>query len=74
MNDHIAVLETIHAQMTERMPEGTDVIDDPTWISVLMSMAPYAEVTRPGNRWVEIRSERLDVGRTVYAVTSRRER
>lgn len=71
MNDRIAMLEAIHARLTDPSPEGTNVIDDPTWLNVLTTMTPYPEVTRNGSRWVESRSECLDVGRTVYAVISR---
>ncbi|SOC47842.1 hypothetical protein SAMN05660748_1070 [Blastococcus aggregatus] len=71
MNDRITMIESIHARLTELSPEGTNVIDDPACISVLMSMTPDSEVTRNGDRWVESRSERLSAGHTVYAVISR---
>jgi hypothetical protein len=73
VNNRIAMLESIHTALTDRSPEGADAIDDPAWINVLMSMTPYPEVTRNGNRWVETRCERLGAGRTVYAVICREE-
>jgi hypothetical protein len=71
VNDRIAVLETIHARLADHSVDGMDVVVDPTWIGVLMSMTPDPEITRRGSRWVESRSERLHAGRAVYAVISR---
>lgn len=70
MIESTAILTTIHTQLTEALID-TLVVDDPGWVGALLGMAPDAESTRRGDRWVESRSERLQGGRTLFAVISR---
>ena len=71
MNDHIAVLKTIHARLSDLTHDAKDNIADPMWMRALMSMTPHSESVRHANRWLESRSERLGGGRTLYAVIAR---
>jgi hypothetical protein len=66
-------LREIHDQLAHPRRNDDRVIDDPAWISALMSMRPDPETLRRGDRWVETRSQPLGDGRTIYAVISRDE-
>lgn len=66
-------LREIHDRLAHPRRNDDRIIDDPAWVSALMTMRPDPETLSRGNRWVETRSQDLGDGRTLYAVISRDE-
>lgn len=67
-------LEQIHARLTEidaKYGDPSQIIGDEAWINALTHMTPVGEPVRRDQRWAEIRSERLDERRTLYAIIAR---